>query len=232
MLAVYSGNDQVMVRTKVNAKLLELEESGATVERYDVDVYERGMVASLAGGTSLFGGSRAVVFEGFAKNEEAQNELLSSLEILSGSSDTFVVLDEKVLPTTAKELKKYASEFIEIKDDEVRFNTFALADALANRDKKTLWLLLIRARVADISPEEIAGTLFWQLKSLRLAKITENAEEAGMKDFPYNKAKRAGQKFTTDELQKLSHSLISLYHKGHLGMTDLDLALERWVLGV
>jgi len=232
MLYAYTGNDQVAVRTKANARLSELEEGGATVERYDVDIYEKGMIASLAGGTSLFGGRRVVVFEGFSSDEDAQNELLEALELLSESDDSFIVLDNKILPTFAKELKKNAKEFLEIKDDTIRFNTFALADALANKDKKTLWLLLIRSRVAGVSPEEVAGTLFWQLKSLRLAKITKNGEEAGMKEFPYNKAKRASAKFRTDELQTLSHSLISLYHKGHLGLTDLDLALERWVLRV
>ena len=59
MLYVYTGNDQVAVRTKVNAKLSECEESGATVERYEVDNYEEGMIPSLAGGTSLFGGANA-----------------------------------------------------------------------------------------------------------------------------------------------------------------------------
>ena len=216
----------------MNAKLSECEENGATVERYEVDNYEEGMVPSLAGGASLFGGTRAVVFEGFSKDERAQNELSEALEILSESSDSFIILDEKVLPTVLKEYKKYAKECVEMKDETVRFNTFALADALANKDKKTLWLLLIRARVAGVTPEEIAGTLFWQLKSLRFAKITKNPDEAGMKEFPYSKAKRASAKFKTEELQSLSQSLISLYHKGHLGLTDLDLALEKWVLGV
>lgn len=232
MLCVYSGNDQVAVRTKVNAKLSECEENGATIERYEVGVFESGMIASLAGGTSLFGGARAVVFEGFSKDSDAQTELMDSLELLAESSDVFIVLDDKFLPTEAKEMKKHAKEFVEIKTDEIRFNTFALADALANKDKKTLWLLLMRARHAEVSPEEIAGTLFWQLKSLRMAKITKSPDEAGMKEFPYSKAKRASTKFKTEELQSLSQSLISLYHRGHLGLTDLDVALERWILSV
>ena len=232
MLYVYTGSDQVAVRMKANARVLFLEEQGAVVERYDVAQYQVGMVASLAGGASLFGGTRVVVFDGFSKDESALFELLEALEFLKHSTDSFVVLDEKIVAATAKEYKKYAHEFIELKDDTTRFNTFALADALALRDKKTLWLLLIRARGAAISPEEVAGVLFWQLKSLRLAKITQSPEEAGMKEFPYSKAKRASTKFSTEELQSLSASLISLYHRGHLGLTDLDLSLERWVLTV
>jgi hypothetical protein len=81
-----------------------------------------------------------------------------------------------------------------------------------------------------LSAEEIIGTLWWQLKTLRLAMLTKSAEEAGVKDFPYNKAKRALKNFKDGEIETLSLRLLNLYHDGHAGKCDIDLALEEWVL--
>lgn len=110
------------------------------------------------------------------------------------------------------------------------FNTFAMADALARKDKKSLWVLLQNARHHNVSAEEIIGTLFWQLKSLRLAAETSSALEAGMKPFMYTKAKSALGKFAPGELTTLSRTLLSLYHDGHSGKRDIDLALEKFLL--
>jgi hypothetical protein len=65
---------------------------------------------------------------------------------------------------------------------------------------------------------------------MRLAALTNSATEAGMKDYPYRKAKQALQKFSPEELLHLSHSLLELYHQGHKGVVDLQVGLERWVL--
>ena len=111
-----------------------------------------------------------------------------------------------------------------------RFNAFGMADSLSRKDKKTLWLQLQDAKQANLSAEEIIGTLWWQLKSMRLAKNTNSAAEAGMKDFPYNKAKRALSAFKDGELESLSRGLLTVYHEGHLGKVDIDIALERWML--
>ena len=51
-----------------------------------------------------------------------------------------------------------------------------------------------------------------------------------MKDFPYNKAKRALSNFKSDDLEVLSASLLKVYHDGHGGMRDIDEGLEEWVL--
>ena len=53
-----------------------------------------------------------------------------------------------------------------------------------------------------------------------------------MKDFPYNKAKGALKNFKDNEIEKLSHSLLELYHMGHAGVKEIDLSLEKWVLRV
>jgi DNA polymerase III delta subunit len=162
----------------------------------------------------------------------ARAELIDGAEVLAASPHTVVVIEGKLLAADTKVLKEHATTWYESKAAESqRFNPFSMADALAKKDKKTLWLLLSRAREAGLAPEEIIGTLFWQLKAMRLAKLVASAAEADMKDFPFNKAKSAARNFSVSELTLLSDALVEVYHEGHLG-TDINLALEQWVLKV
>jgi len=107
-----------------------------------------------------------------------------------------------------------------------------MAEALARKDKRSLWILLCEAKRNGLSAEEIIGTLWWQLKTMRLASLTSSAEEAGVKDYPYNKAKQSLRNFKPGELGSISFRLMNLYHEGHKGKRDIDLALEEWVLTV
>ena len=232
MLVVFSGNNTVDTRSEARAYVLREEESGKSVRTVSGDAYQAGELLSAAQGVSLFGGVECIVLDTLGENDEAYAELLEVLPLLALSPHTFVVIETKLSADDTKAFAEHAEKLVQSKDDAVaRFNAFALADALATKDKKTLWMLLLRAQSEGLTPEEIIGTLFWQLKSLRLAKITKTAAEADMKDFPYNKAKRAAAKFTTEELQALSERLLTVYHKGHLG-SDINLTLEQWVLTI
>jgi hypothetical protein len=91
-------------------------------------------------------------------------------------------------------------------------------------------MLLQEALREGAQAEEIIGILWWQLKMLRLAAKTKTAAEAGVKDFPYNKAKRALAGFKSGEVDTLARSLLALYHDGHAGKRYINVALEEWVL--
>lgn len=142
-------------------------------------------------------------------------------------------MEGRLLAAAKKKYEKHAAEAKESNTEAAeRFNTFSLAEALAKRDKKNLWVLLQEANMAGARPEEIVGILWWQLKAMRLAAITSSATEAGMKDYPYNKAKAALKKYSTEELSVLSTALLQLYHEGHQGIADIDLKLEEWCLKI
>ncbi|MBP9843102.1 MAG: hypothetical protein KBC62_03795, partial [Candidatus Pacebacteria bacterium] len=112
------------------------------------------------------------------------------------------------------------------------FNTFTIAEALAKKDKRQIWVLLQQARLLGIRDEETIGILWWQLKALRLAKRTNTPDEANMKEYPFKKAKQALRNFKDGEVEALSRSLLELYHLAHQGKRDMDMALEEWVLKV
>ena len=231
MIHVFYGNDTVGVRTKAYAFLAPFEEQGVRIVRIDADSFQEGVIRDAVGAVSLFGDQTAYVLDTPSSAAVFGQEVEALLQALSESPNLFVVIEGTLLAGPKKTWGKHAASMTEFSADKGRtFNVFALADSLSRKDKKTLWLGLCEAKQAGLSAEEIIGTLWWQLKTLRLAAITKNAQEAGMKDFPYNKAKRSLSYFKEGEIDHLSHTLLSVYHDGHVGVVDIDLALEQWAL--
>ncbi len=233
MLKVYFGNDTVKVRQAAFALVAKKELAGATIVTIDEDSFAPGIVPSAASTASLFAGEEIYVLDTPSSNEEFAQEVRDSLSALHESNNLFILIENSLLAPEKKKIEKAADSIEEFKGGPAeRFDVFAFADLLARRDKRSLWVHLQSARVKEIPAEEIIGILWWQLKTLRLATLVANAEEAGMKDFSFNKAKQALGKFKTGELESLSQQLLAVYHDGHGGIRDIDLALEKWVLTI
>lgn len=233
MFEVLYGNDSISVRSALLKKTAAAQAEGVDVAQIDNDTYVPGMFADAVSGTSLFGAGMLFVVDAGTAKAELKAALLESLLALKESPHTFLITEGALLADQKKQYAKLAASMEEFKVAAAeRYNVFAMADSLAKKDKRMLWVQLMEAKAAGLSAEEIIGTLWWQLKSLRLAAVTSGAAEAGMKDFPYQKAKRALGSFKPGELEQLSASLLSVYHDGHGGVRDIDIALEKWVLGV
>jgi len=233
MLHLFFGDNAVAVRQKANAFADKSAEDGVKIVRIDPETYEAGIIAHTVGSMSLFGDQTLYLIDTPSLEEELNNEVQEMLSQMRESETVFVIIETKLLAPAKKAYEKFTNTSEEIKGvKEASFNVFALADSLSQKDKKTLWLGLTNAKAAGLSAEEIIGTLWWQLKTLRLAALTKSAAQANMKDFPYNKAKRSLRNFKEGELESLSHSLLSLYHDGHLGKRDINIALEKWTLSL
>lgn len=233
MLQLFFGNDTVRVRSAAFEVVEEKKDEGFSPVTITSDAYESGSLSGLAGSASLFGGNNVVLIDTPSEDSALYDEVVELLPMMFKSNDLFVIIEGPLLAAERKVFEKHTKEVFEHKKGvQERFNNFALADALLKRDKRSLWVLLSEARLEGIADEEVVGVLWWQLKTLKLANNTANANEAGLKDFPYSKAKRALGKFGKEDLVKLSHSLMTLVHESRLGKRELDLALESWVLKV
>lgn len=230
MLHVFFGTDVVGVR-KAAHDFLSGQAGGGASTAITAETYVPGIFADLAESSSLFGEKQLVLIDTPSELAEMKEAVWDMLPQLASSANTFVLIEGKLLAADQKKFKTHAASMEEFHETKVEaFNMFGLADALANKDKKTLWILLTRAKQNGQSAEQIIGILFWQLKALRLAQVTKSAEEAGQKPFVWNKARRALVKFKEGELAAHSRELLSIYHDGHLGKRDADIALEEWVL--
>ena len=232
MLAVFYGTDRGATRDKA-ALFLNKNVPNVAADSIDAMSYTPGQLPSLAESQSLFGGVEAYILDTPSTDSEFETEVTEHLANFAASPNVFVVLESRLLAAAKKKYEKHATESNESNAEKAeRFNAFSLAEALAKRDKKNLWVLLQEAKMAGLRPEEIVGVLWWQLKAIRLAAVTSSAAEAGMKDYPYKKAKAALKKFTPEELGNISQSLLVLYHESHQGIADMDVRLEEWALSI
>lgn len=232
MLAVFYGTDRTEVRNAASGFLAK-NAKNVGAESIDNTNYLSGELATLIDSQSLFGGTEAYILDTPSTDTEFETEVTEHLSGMADSANVFVVMESSLLAAVRRKYERHALELEEfVADKAERFNAFALAEALSKRDKKNLWVLLQEAKLAGLRPEEIVGVLWWQLKALQLAAKTSSPNEAGLKDYPYKKAKQSLRNFKDGELQKLSQSLIVLYHEAHQGISDMDLKLEEWALSI
>jgi hypothetical protein len=182
------------------------------------------------------------VLDHLLDNDEIAPVLLEQIEVIAASPNIFIVLEGKLDKDTLKKVKKHAEKIQEFEESATqkaatarskgRFNVFSLAEAMGKRDRKNLWVLYRRALLENISPEEIHGTLFWQAKSIALARQAKSAKEAGMKDFPFSRAKTYANNFSEQESGDLLSRLIHMSHDSRRGLSDISLALEELALTI
>lgn len=231
MLFVYYGDDVTKLRTEALKKAGDLMDGEGAVEIVTPETGNEALLKDALNAASLFRPHEVWVWDTLSKDEELYTAAKELVLQCAESKNIFVIIEEKLSVKDEKIFKAHATEMTSYTRPALRdFNIFALTDALCTRDKKSLWILLSEAWQAGKSSEEIIGTLMWQLKVLRLVAVSGSPDEAQLKPFVYEKAKRGLKKFTLEELVDRSHALVTLYHDGHTGRRDLDRSLEAWVL--
>ncbi len=231
MLYLFYGTDVTGTRREALKAVHELSGESGEVRTITPEDFSESLLRDALGATSLFRTHEVVVVDTLSDDPEAYAVLLDFIPALGESGNVFCVIETKLSAKDRTLFEKHAKKVTEsVAKATKEYNPFALSDALRERDKKALWILLQEAWRRGTTNEEIIGTFFWQLKMLRLAERTRSAEEAGQKPFVYDKAKRALKKFKDGELENISHNLLMLYHEGHSGKGDIALSLEHWVL--
>lgn len=232
MLEIYHGNNHGAVRSAVQ-NVLQTLPPDTEVIYIEAETFVPGQLIEAMHSSSLFAAPYVYVLDTPSANAEYQSEVLVNVPDLAESSHRFLILENQL---KAAEKKTFAKHTDSITDCSTvlakRPDAFAMTNSLCERNKRRLWLELQTARSSGLRPEEIIGTLWWQLKTVRLAAVTSSASEASMKEYPYKKAKQTLRAFSLAEVENLSTTLLQVYHDGHAGVRDIDLALEEWVLTV
>jgi DNA polymerase III delta subunit len=244
MIYLLHGADTDKSRAKMHelADSLKKKKPDAAYFKMDEEHWNQAELEEYCGGQGLFENKFIIVLDHLLDNEEIAPVLLEQIEVIAASPNVFIILEGKLDKDSLKKFEKYsekAQEFGETSaqksaaaKSKERFNVFSLAEALGKRDRKNLWVLYRRALLENISPEEIHGTLFWQAKSIALARQAKSAREAGMKDFPFNKAKAYANNFSEQESSELLDRLICISHDSRRGLSDISLSLEELTLTI
>jgi hypothetical protein len=123
----------------------------------------------------------------------------------------YYIIDEKIDAESRKRIEKYAekSERYDAVAKKKANTIFAVANALARRDKRALWVNYQSEIAGGAAPEAVHGVLFWGAKDLFM---------------------KSRDKGTQERAQKLVAALAELPHEARRRGEDLEYALERFVL--
>lgn len=236
MLHIIYGKDREKGRARFRALRDELAKK-YTEERLVVEgEVSDGFLDTIAASQGLFGDTTLFVFDCVFDKKNEQEMLLAHANDLFASPNFFLILEPLLEKSIADELEdaKVLIEECVAKKVDMRpdFNIFSLGDALGKRNKKELWVLYQEATLAGLSSEEISGTLFWAVKNIALMKNAKPGDDCGMSPFVAKKSRGFAENYTGEEIENLSHTLVTLYHEAHRGGEPMEIALERFILNL
>ncbi len=217
MIYLLYGTDVIKSRKKLHTLLDSMftKKPDAAFVRIEAGEFDESRIDEFIGSQGLFTNKYIIVFDNLFADKNTKNILLKNLKEISKSENIFIFLEEKLNKTELSKFEKYAEkiqEFKTVSKEVKKFDIFSLANALGKRDKKNLWVLYQKAKMQNIADEQIHGILFWKVKSLILSS--------------------GSRYYSTEELKKLSNTLVSLYHDTRRGIHELDNAMERFILGI
>lgn len=236
MLYVFHGED-IKSATEKARKLvssLRAKKPDAAYVEIDSDNWNPAVLESHLGGQGLFSNKYIVFLNRVCEKAEITESLSGFIPAMKESSNIFIMLESKLNADMTKLVDRYAEKTVEstmktaLKKNE--FNVFDLAEAFGNKDAVKAWILYRKAMKLGIEAESIAGTLFWQTKSIWISKDASSAIKAGLSPFVFSKAKRMSEKYKKGEIEGVTRAIISVYHESHRGNMDFELGLEKIIL--
>lgn len=237
MLYIFCGTDHNQGLNKARNLIasLKTKKPDASYVEVNADNWNDSIIQEHVGGQGLFSSKYIIFLNRVGDKKEILEKVTEFLDTMKESENIFIVHEGKVDAETKKLFEKKADKVVfldekEKNDTKRDFNIFSLADAIGAKDNIKAWSIYRQAIGNGLESESILGTMFWQVKSMILAFNAKSATEAGLNPFVYSKVKRHVTNYKEKELLSMSEELINLYHKGHRGMIDLELGIERFLL--
>lgn len=236
MLKVIYGKDREKGRARFRATREELGKKYKEERLVMEGEVSDGFLDTITSSQGLFGDVTLFVFDSVFDKKDEQEMLLAHASELVSSPNYFLILETSLEKSIADGLKEAGVEMEECvakkADYRPDFNIFSLGDALGARNKKELWVLYQEALDNGLSSEEISGTLFWAVKNIALMKNAKPGDDCGMSPFAAKKARGFATKYSEEEIENLSRSLVTIYHEAHRGGEPMEIALERFILAL
>ncbi len=240
MLYVLYGTDQKKAREKLHklTEALLLKKPDASFSYVDEEKFSRAYLEALISEQGLFESKQIIVLSNILKNKEIKEFFLTHKKAIGLSSNIFFLIEGALDKTVVSKLQK-VSEKVELFGEsllnvkkEIKFNVFALADALGTRDRKRLWVLYQKAKLLNVADEEIHGILFWQTKNMLLTLKSKSLSETGLNPFVYKKAQSFLKNYSKEDLESMMNVLVAFFHDSRRGKYDFAMVLEKFTLKV
>ncbi len=242
MLYIFHGSELDKSREKAHSLIssLRTKKPDAAYIPIEADEWNLEMVKSHVESQGLFSNKYIVFLDRISEKAEARDEMTDLLSDMKESPNIFIVLEGAVKADLKKAFAAHAEKVVESEkvskaesfSTKKEFNVFALGDAVGSRDPFKAWSLYREAVDGGLEAENVLGTLFWQVKSMVLARSAVSAAETGLNPFVFSKSKKYAGNYSGEELSGLLSQLIMIYHDAHRGMCDAELSTERLMLKI
>ena len=233
MITFFIGEDTEKSKKAIQEAVSRAVEANTevVVHRFNDVNFGSGAMLEAMSAQNLFGAENVVILEDILDHSEGEDFYLRVL----GKTENQVFVREK---TPNKELLRHFEELGEVrtfpvaKKEKKMPMSFAVADAVAMRDKKLAWVEYTRARADGAAAEELHGTIFWSMKLLYLCAhcTKEEALAAGVSNYNYPRSLTWSKKFLAGEMESKLRELRDMYHNAHRGEGDFDAMLEQFIL--
>ncbi len=237
MLYVLYGSDSIKTRKKLHELLDSAKKKRPSAElfRINSENWSESLFDELISSQGLFEQKYTVVLDNVFEKKDAKAYIVDRLEEVNNSDQIFLMLEGGIDVATLKKIERNSKQVQEFKKPESKkpfYNIFSVTDGLLEKDKRKLWVSYVDAIKKGSVPEELHGIFFWQVKNMILASRAKSAVDAGLTPYAFKNALSGSRNYRTEELVKMSEELVDMTHRVRQGEGDMDVMLEKWVLGV
>ncbi len=236
MLYLLYGTNTNKVRAKQKELIGIMQSKQPNVSLYKVapENWNENILDELLGSQGLFLAKYIVTLDKLLENKEIGPSIISILNDLKESDHAWIIVEEKISAPNLKKLEKFVFKTFDFNDNgggaddkKQRINAFNFAEQFASKNKVGAWNEFLKLKEAELAGEEIHGVLWWQMKSVYLAKFCKSVDDTGLTPYSYQKALRFSKVWETKEINVILDKLVEMYHEAHRGSSDLLIDLER-----
>lgn len=216
MLYLFTGSDGAKVRERAFAWVAAARRKQPDVSylRLSPEQITAGSLAEASSSQGLFFKKLLVLLDDPFSMKESGTIVAEHLPSLSESENPVALIAPRLLAAQKKKIETLAHKIF-IYDERSKktapgFNAL-LVNALASKNKETLWLELMRARRAGDAPEMLHGLLHWKARDLM---------------------EKGSARWKKEDARTLSCELIELLSDSRSGELSLGENLERFVLSI
>lgn len=238
---IYGTNtNKVRAKQKELVGIMQNKQPNVSLYKITTENWKDASMDELLSSQGLFLAKYIVVLDRVLEDKEIGSSVIDVLEEMKGSDHAWIMVEEKVSAPNLKKIEKFAYKIFDFNDsagaqggaDKKKPLAFDFAEQFAGKNKVEAWKELLKLKEFELAGEEIHGVLWWQMKSVYLAKLSKTAEESGLTPYSFQKALRLSKGWETGELNKMLDKLVEIYHEAHRGNVDLMVEMESLSLGL
>ncbi len=237
MIYFLYGNDKFSSRKKMHSILDALckKRPDAEIFKINTENFDYSKFEELIFSQGLFDSKYIVVTDNLFEDKNIKDFFIEKLPFIKDSANVFVSLESKVDVKSLKDIEKYSEkvqEFSTKEDGKKFFNVFGITDGILEKDKKRLWIDYLKTIQEGIPSEELHGIIFWQVKNMAIVSKVDSQKDCDLTPYQYKNALSGSRNYKDQDIERMMSDLVSMTHKVRSGEGDLDIMLEKWILGL